>query len=387
MNLLELQTILNQQFDSETEELSEKSGCEISRFNFISENQNKSNEHFDEKSNLLFADVLAKNHTENSQFEYHVFVPKQREKKNGIIILMHGLNEKGWEKYLTWAHYLTLNTGKAVLLFPIANHMDRTPKNWSNPREMLPLVKIRKSGNFIDSSFLNAALSYRLDQNPENFLHSGIQTINDIVELCSVIKSGKHKLFERDCSIDFFGYSIGAFLSQTLFIANPKQLFSKAKLFIFCGGLCFDRMDGRSKFIMDNGAAKRLRETFVFLDINKLYQKMFANNTISIDKNLWKSFVLMLNKKHTVKKRERFFRKRANDIAAALLKRDAVMPYGAVLDVLHGQNGDIPISVDIFDFSFPASHEVPFPIKQNETLADVEQGFKTVFDRAVSFLK
>ena len=50
---------------------------------------------------------------ENKSFSYAIFTPSGRKKNNEAIILLHGLNERTWEKYLTWAEYLTHTTGKA----------------------------------------------------------------------------------------------------------------------------------------------------------------------------------------------------------------------------------------------------------------------------------
>ena len=49
---------------------------------------------------------------ENKSFSYAIFTPSGRKKNNEAIILLHGLNERTWEKYLTWAEYLTHTTGK-----------------------------------------------------------------------------------------------------------------------------------------------------------------------------------------------------------------------------------------------------------------------------------
>ena len=56
---------------------------------------------------------------ENYFFEYPVFTPSGKQKQNKAILLLHGLNERNWNKYLTWAEYLCSNTGKPVILFPI----------------------------------------------------------------------------------------------------------------------------------------------------------------------------------------------------------------------------------------------------------------------------
>ena len=112
---------------------------------------------------------------ENKSFSYAIFTPSGRKKNNEAIILLHGLNERTWEKYLTWAEYLTHTTGKPVILFPIAFHMNRTPGLWANPRAILPWVSKRKEevANVTNSTFANVALSSRLSQNPLRFSPSG----------------------------------------------------------------------------------------------------------------------------------------------------------------------------------------------------------------------
>lgn len=54
---------------------------------------------------------------ENTTFRYPLFLPEGNEAP-GAIFLLHGLNEKQWDKYLPWAYELCLKTGYAVLLFP-----------------------------------------------------------------------------------------------------------------------------------------------------------------------------------------------------------------------------------------------------------------------------
>ena len=80
---------------------------------------------------------------ENKRFYYPVFVPTKGQRKK-CIILLHGLNERSWEKYGCWAEELARLTGKPVLLFPLAFHMNRSPNDWYNPRVMRLYVKQRK---------------------------------------------------------------------------------------------------------------------------------------------------------------------------------------------------------------------------------------------------
>ena len=81
---------------------------------------------------------------ENIKFRYHLFRPKGDNKVNHVILLFHGFNEKYWTKYLTWAKTLVEETGKAVLLFPIAFHMNRAPLSWSDSRQMFAISQQRK---------------------------------------------------------------------------------------------------------------------------------------------------------------------------------------------------------------------------------------------------
>jgi hypothetical protein len=181
---------------------------------------------------------------ENKYFNYHVFVPMSTTKSDAFILLLHGLNEKNWDKYLIWAEYLALHTKKPVILFPIAFHINRAPSLWADPRSMKVVMDKLKTetGDHRSLSFVNAALSERLSEKPSRFYSSGRQTINDITQLTSGIKEGNHPLFNSGAKADIFAYSIGSFLSEILLMANPLNLFANSRLFVFCGGSIFIHM-------------------------------------------------------------------------------------------------------------------------------------------------
>src|SRR5690606_11102354 len=116
-----------------------------------------------------------------------------------------------------------------------------------------------------ESSFVNAAISARLEQNPLRIFWSGLQTYSDIISLMKRIRSGAIEQISSSASIDLFGYSIGSFLSMILMMANPEQLLSESRLFCFCGGMTLDRMYPISKYIMDAYAAIELQKSFAIL--------------------------------------------------------------------------------------------------------------------------
>ena len=196
-----------------------------------------------------FCSIPDNNIQENKNFSYTIFTPKGARKTNQAILLLHGLNERNWDKYLTWAEYLSLATGKAVILFPIAFHMNRTPCNWYNPRALMSWVARRKQEvkHLDNSTFVNVALSYRLSDTPLRFYISGKESMFNLWQLFREIKTGQHPLFEKDSSINIFAYSIGAFLSQILMLANPEHLLDDSKLFLFCGGSIFSQMECSSR--------------------------------------------------------------------------------------------------------------------------------------------
>ena len=178
-------------------------------------------------------DLLARSYEGNFNFTYPVFMPSGVQKSTGAIVMLHGLNERNWLKYLYWAQYLSENTGKAVILFPMAFHVNRSPGFWSDPRAMQDAYQMRvnQSPENAVATPVNAALSTRLDTHPEWFCTSGLQSCYDLICLNRMIRSGKHELFSQGASVDFFAYSVGAFLLEVLLIANPEDLFLDSKSF------------------------------------------------------------------------------------------------------------------------------------------------------------
>jgi hypothetical protein len=316
---------------------------------------------------------------ENGMFEYPVFVNSRNNKYNKAILLVHGLNERNWSKYLTWAEYLCVNTGKPVILFPIAFHINRSPQSWTNPRILKSIIDIRRSRNGEDRylSFANVALSERITENPRRFYSSGRQSLNDITSLLTEIKSGNHPLFTENTEVDVFAYSIGAFLSQIAFISNPKNLFSNSKLFMFCGGSIFNRMFGQSRSIMDKIAYERLLD---------YYQNNFSDESElpEFRDNVFEAFQSMISIERKTEERLNFFSKMGKRLSGLSLSQDKVIPYQGILDALGSINTENTIKR--YDFPFLYTHENPFPVCITNDSHIVNQSFKLVFDNAVEHL-
>ena len=334
---------------------------------------------------LFYHELVQRYYNENAEFVYPILVPEGKKKYNSAIILLHGLNERSWKKYLPWANYLAINTKKPVILFPIAYHMNRSPKDWSDPRQMSMVSSSRKSDGLLkNSTFLNAAISTRLQYHPEQFIYSGLQSFFDISKLVKEVQSGSCDLFERESNIDLFAYSIGAFLAEILFLNNPEHQFSKSKLFMFCGGCTFDHMKGESKFIMDNKAFESLELLLQRRRLKHIRKKMIQFGIPSVDK-AWEGLFMMMHNKNKRKKREKLLQVYGNRIFALGLEQDKVIVKSGIIETLKGRNKRLPTHVEIIDFPFEYSHEQPFPLTDEKQRPMVDKAFQIVFDKAVDF--
>jgi len=332
-------------------------------------------------------ELLLRSFEGNYNFTYPVFMPDGKEITDGAIILLHGLNERNWQKYLYWAQYLSENTGKAVILFPMAFHVNRSPGFWSDPRLMQEVAeeRIQQAPNNAVATPANAALSTRLDSHPEWFCTSGLQSCYDLISLSQMIRSGEHPLFRSESSVDFFAYSVGAFLLEVLLIANPEELFSESKSFLFLGGSSFEQMQGISRYIMDAKAFDRLEEAFIREDPNAVKQKINIEH-LSTFNQLWSAFMAMLRLDRFQKFREQSFHRMRNQISAIGLSKDQVIPAKSILRTLWGSNSRIKIPMSILDFPYPYTHENPFPVGNPIFRPPVNEAFQQVFAGAVKFL-
>ena len=336
--------------------------------------------HKEEQNENMFRDLNDENIGENSSFLYPVFMPGGCQKADNAILLLHGLNERNWNKYLTWAEYLCTNTGKPVILFPIAFHMNRSPMSWSNPRDLQNILQLRRQQNGEDRSLslANVALSERICDKPYRFYSSGRQSINDLSSLFKQIKEGKQELFNKNTHIDIFAYSIGAFLAEITMMTNPLRLFSDSKLFLFCGGGIFSSMVGQSRSIMDKKAFQMLYDYYL-----TLFTKTVKSTTKT--DNMFESFNCMISSERNKSKREHFFNRLGNKLKGISLLNDKVMTFQGIPEALGTK-----CALNRFtrlDFSFSYTHENPFPVGILYDSTEVDNGFNKVFSEIADFFR
>ena len=323
---------------------------------------------------------------ENLRFRYPVFAPKTKGKRfEQAIILLHGLNEKSWSKYLPWAHRLAEKTDRPVILFPIAFHMNRAPRAWSNPREMIGVSHERKRlfPGVEASSFVNAALSHRVQFAPHRFLTSGLQSYYDVTDLVRNIKSGTHELFTEGARVDVFGYSIGAMLSQLLLLSDPAGLFADSRAFLFCGGSVMDRTQPVSKAIMDSEAHRALHRFSQRLtaDAKNVVPRGISVLRGGLQEVETAKSLLLTEPLRAV--REKAARTVGRRMTALAMMKDRVFPPAGITESWQAADGTTLMEVGTADPPYDYAHERPFPT-DSATPSEVDGFFTEMISRAAT---
>lgn len=324
---------------------------------------------------------------ENIKFRYHMMMPKKEIKSKGIIFLFHGFNEKTWYKYLPWAKYILEKTGKSIVMFPIAFHMNRAPAAWSDTREMYRVSEQRKERHpdILCSSLSNVAISTRLHNKPQRFIWSGLQTYYDVIDFVEHIKADLHPAIDKDASIDFFSYSIGTFLGEILMMSNKNNYFSESKYATFCGGAIFNRLSPVSKFILDSEANVSLY-SFVVEHLESHMKRDEVLRHYMHTEPEGNNFRSMLNYRTLTLEREKRFREMSHQFYAVTLAKDEVVPPYEVMNTLQGSRRDIPANIEILDYPYKYIHEDPFPAL-SKIADEVDKQFRYTFDKISNFLK
>ena len=319
--------------------------------------------------------------SENTAFSYPVFVPAGEGSKKAIILL-HGLNERSWDKYLAWAYCLAEMTGSYVILFPISFHINRSPVSWKDPRSMLRFLKEKAAtrGEVRNSSFANIALSNRLSDDPRRFLKSGYQTVYDLVKLMKQIKDGLHTVIPAGSAVNIFAYSIGAFLAEIIMMADPDELFSESKLFMFCGGSVFSNMHGESRLIMDKLAYEKVYSYYM-----ERFEAEIEGHGSVIDHlvsgRIGMAFRSMIDFSRFRDTREKSLHDLEGRIYSIGLQKDIVIPAAGIVKTLNKN-----CRVEVIDFTYDYTHENPFPVLNFNEFSEVDRSFEKVFEPACRFL-
>lgn len=313
----------------------------------------------------------------NNEFRYYILIPEN--KRPGAIILLHGLNERKWNKYIQWAMRLAADTSKPVILFPVAYHMNRSPQSWIDRHIMMPLVSAR---TFADpearlSTYVNVALSTRMAASPQRFMLSGFQTVNDLTGLIKTVNSGEHP--DLTGPVDIFAYSIGALVTQVLMLSGSTALGDDSRVMLFCGGCTFGMMNGTSRLIMDSSAFNRLTG-FYINDIDSAAGRETGSlMKILHDTPEGEAFYAMTSAGRLKAVKGSPFRNTEGRLLAVAFEGDLVIPASSVSATLDGAD------VRVWSPGYPCTHENPFPVMAGDNSYAVDSTFDRLFTVAAGF--
>lgn len=389
MNYTEAYARLNQVFTNrQTRMQADDEGTEIRNVWFSSE-KTQFLRNFSQQSDLEARYCQAPSDAdieENVDFTYPVILPRGKLCNQQAIVLLHGLNERSWEKYLVWAWYLARQTGKAVVLFPIAMHMNRSPANWSNARQMVAVsrARVQRYPELSNASFVNAAISERLTNAPQRFAAAGYQSFHDVLRLVRQIQTGGHPFFTAPSQVDLMAYSIGAYLAQVLLLANPDGVFDQSKVSLFCGGTELNQMNGSSKFILDEVAFRRINSYYAneFEDDwqqNKQWKNQFGLHRLGT------AFKAMLGPESLLQLKKKTFRRISDQLQLIGLTKDTVVPARNMFATIGKPAAQAP-QHQVFDFSYAYDHVTPFPAKNARITRQVNVAFEKVYGQIAHFL-
>lgn len=317
--------------------------------------------------------------SENRSFDYFILHPPVKRESSvlydSFILLMHGLNERSWDKYIPWAEQLAQNCGKPVVLFPIAFHINRSPKYWSDFRAMHKMATDNSNSSCSNLTFVNYALSARMKADPYRFYLSGLETINNICQFLLSVKAGSHSIFSKNAHFDIFSYSIGSLISQVMLMCNPYALFSTSKLFMFCGGSLFRYMNGDSRMIMDKDAFDIVKDYYV----NNFASQIRKRELSEADR----AFLAMIGIEGEAGNRDIFFEREQDRVKAVSFKKDRVIPVDGIKAAL-GESSKKRLTV--YDPPYNYSHETPFFSTVKERDSTREYWLSKIMGEASAFL-
>jgi hypothetical protein len=294
---------------------------------------------------------------ENIQFRYPLLREPTRpgglRRHDRAIILLHGLNERSFAKYLPWAHQLRQRTGTPVVLFPLAFHMNRVLPAWATEQKRIYLRRSALVDNDGTHRF-NATLSERLDNHPERFFWGAVQSYLDLRDLARQIRSGRHLHLSRDARVDFLGYSAGGYISLILLLEDAEGLFTASRAVIFGSSVPTRDLNLLSPLILDSAAEAAITRMYV-RRIDSLpgarMQHWFQNH----GEGKWvRALSGLMADRSLLEQRLRQIGARILGIANT---NDDVAPVGAMLNSLQGLRRDTGIRVAEFDLGL---HESPF---------------------------
>lgn len=293
---------------------------------------------------------------ENIHFRYpllrdHEAGPPARAKE--VVILLHGLNERSFTKYIPWAYQIWMQARMPVLLFPISFHINRVRRAWGGTQQACYERRMAIPGNEMSHRF-NAVISDRLHAHPERFIWGALQSYYDILDVVETIRMGQHPHFEPDARVHFMGFSAGGYIALALFLQNAHRWFDDSRAVMFASCAAVRDVNLASHLILDHAAEMALMKMYVKYR-DKLTNPRLAHWFSQHPEGRWFDAFCGLMPDRS------FLEPRLHEVAPRLLgianTHDQVMTPGAMMNALQGTRRDTGVRIEELTLGI---HENPF---------------------------
>jgi hypothetical protein len=264
-----------------------------------------------------------------------------------LIIVLHGLNERSFTKYVPWAYQLWRSTGAAVALYPLSFHVNRVLPRWGREIDG-HLSRRRAVPRNEDVHPFNCVISERLDAYPERFFWGGLQSYGDVVDLVREVREGRHPHVHPEARVDLLGYSIGGYLALGLL------LFQDSRAVIFESGASLRATNMSSRFIIDHACEVSLMKLYV------RFTGRLANPRLGHwlrEHELGRWFRALCGDESERPRLEARLRELSPRLLAIGNTGDEVIPAAAMLNTLQGLHRDTGVRVEELALGV---HEHPF---------------------------
>jgi hypothetical protein len=154
---------------------------------------------------------------------------------------------------------------------------------------------------------------------------------------------------------------------------------------MFCGGSVFSNMRGSSKLIMDSLAYEKLYRYYLH-DFEKITKELTPLSDFLLFNRLGQVFRSMLDIERLKSFRENILLRLKDQILAVTLKKDRVIPAEGVVSTLCRWNSKLRRNVQVWDFPYAYSHEIPFPDNNIPASGSINDSFSKMMTTSVSFL-
>lgn len=293
---------------------------------------------------------------ENLRFRYPLLRDHEdggMTRSNQVLILLHGLNERSFTKYIPWAYQIWANARMPVLLFPVSFHINRVRRAWRETQQACYERRTAIAGNEHFHRF-NAIISDRLHAQPERFFWGALQSYWDIVDLVAMIRADRHPHFFPDTRVHVLGFSAGGYVALSLLLENTNDLFAQSRGVMFATCAAMRDVNLASNLILDHAAEVALVKLYVKYRekmMNPRLAHWFAHHSES---HWFDAFCGLMPDRSRLHPRLREIAPRLLGIANST---DQVMTSGAMLNALQGNNRTTGVAIKELELGI---HENPF---------------------------